>query len=202
MITTPPLAPPPRPPPRRQQLGEFLRMRRLRLTPEEVGLAIRSRRRTPGLRREEVAGLAEVGVSWYTWLEQGREINPSQQVLERIARTLRLTEDEATYLFQIAGQSAPRRSGAEAQAVSPMLQRMLDGMENTPAYIVNRRWDRIAWNRAALALLGNFAADPLPQHNILRRVFTNPDTRRYVGNWESMAHTVLSEFHASCARFP
>ena len=193
-----------RAPSRRQQLGEFLRERRTRLAPDAVGLNTRlatsRRRRTPGLRREEVADLAEVGLSWYTWLEQGRDINPSRAVLERVARTLKLSDDETTYLLQLAGHAVAPRD--EADTVSPSLQRVLDGMTGIPAYIVNRRWDRVAWNRPALALLGNFAADPPPLQNILRRVFMHPETRRYVGDWEAMAHSVLSEFRASCARFP
>jgi transcriptional regulator with XRE-family HTH domain len=200
----PPPAAGSRAPSRRQQLGEFLRERRTRLTPDAVGLAPRPatsrRRRTPGLRREEVADLAQVGLSWYTWLEQGRDINPSRAVLERVARSLRLSDDETTYLLQLAGHAAPPRDATDT--VSASLQRVLDGMSGIPAYIVNRRWDRVAWNRPALALLGNFAADPPPLQNILRRVFTHPETRRYVGDWESMAHSVLSEFRASCARFP
>lgn len=197
-------APAGRTPTRRQQLGEFLRERRTRLAPDAVGLSPRlatsRRRRTPGLRREEVADLAEVGLSWYTWLEQGRDINPSRAVLERVARTLKLSDDETTYLLQLAGHTVAPRD--EADTVSASLQRVLDGMVGIPAYIVNRRWDRVAWNRPALALLGNFAADPPPLQNILRRVFTHPETRRYVGDWEAMAHAVLSEFRASCARFP
>lgn len=187
---------------RRQLIGEFLRNRRARIAPADVGLPEQGRRRTPGLRREEVAILAGVGVSWYTWLEQGRNANPSSQSLKRLARVLKLAPDETTYLFELAGHAVPRATAVVSETVSASLQRVLDLMEQAPAYVLNRRWDRIAWNDAAVALLGDFSLEPRAQLNMVRRVFTNPATRQYVGNWEEIAQAELAEFAASCARYP
>lgn len=187
---------------RRQLIAEFLRTRRARVTPQMAGLPLQARRRTPGLRREEVAVLAGVGASWYTWLEQGRNLNPSPQALARLARVLQLAPDETGYLFELAGHAAPRQPAPLTETVEPSLQRVLDLMEQAPAYVLNRRWDRIAWNAAAFGLFGDFTREPREQLNMVRRVFTNAPTRRYVVNWEEIAKAELAEFAASCARHP
>jgi len=187
---------------RRQLIAEFLRARRARITPQMAGLPSQARRRTPGLRREEVAVLAGVGASWYTWLEQGRNMNPSPQALARLARVLQLERDETGYLFELAGHAAPRQPAPLTASVEPSLRRVLDLMEQAPAYVLNRRWDRIAWNAAALGLFGDFTREPREQFNMVRRVFTNAPTRRYVVNWEEIAKSELAEFAASCAHHP
>lgn len=187
---------------RRQLIAEFLRTRRARITPQMAGLSQLARRRTPGLRREEVAVLAGVGASWYTWLEQGRNLNPSPQALARLARALQLAPDENAYLFELAGHAPPRQAAPLTESVEPSLQRVLDQLEQAPAYVLNRRWDRIAWNDAALGLFGDFTREPREQLNMVRRVFTNAPTRRYVVNWEEIAKSELAEFAASCARHP
>lgn len=186
----------------RQLLGEFLRSRRALIAPKDLGLPGDHRRRTPGLRREEVAVLANVGVSWYTWLEQGRNNNPSAKKLHQIARVLRLVPDETAYLFDLAGHPPPQIANNSAENVSESLKKAMDMMVDVPAYVLNRRWDRLYWNNAALALLGDFSKDPKDQQNMVRRVFTNSQTRKYVENWEEIARTELAQFAASCARYP
>lgn len=189
-------------PSQRQLLAEFLRARRARIAPDNLGAPNQARRRTPGLRREEVAVMAGVGVSWYTWLEQGRNLNPSPQALQRLAVVLKLVPDETTYLFELAGHAVPRGAEPTRETIGAPLRRVLDQMAQAPAYVLNRHWDRIAWNDAALGLLGDFRKEPKEQLNMVRRVFTNAATRRYVQNWEDIARSELSEFAASCARHP
>src|SRR5689334_9862975 len=134
---------------RRRQSGAFLRSRRARLTPSDVGLPDGFRRRTPGLRREEVAMLAGVGTTWYTWLEQGRDVRPSPEVLAALADALRLDAAERRHLFVLNDQPAPPvRPGAPEQIDAP-LRRMLDSLTGQPALVLGRRWDILAWNRAA-----------------------------------------------------
>jgi transcriptional regulator with XRE-family HTH domain len=125
---------------RRRDLGDFLRKRRACLSPYDVGLPSGNRRRTSGLRREEVAHLANIGTSWYIWLEQGRDVHPSAQVLESLAVALRLTPNERRHLFQLAGESLPPHMSPSEEKVSPALQKVLDDLDPTPAYVIGRRW--------------------------------------------------------------
>src|SRR5690349_24307024 len=129
---------------RRRELASFLRSRRERISPEQVGLPAGGRRRTPGLRREEVAQLAGVGVTWYTWLEQGRDINASEQVLQAIARTLRLDPHEHTHLFRLAGAPEPERE-KDCLVITPSLALMLEKLEPYPVTIRNARYDLLAY---------------------------------------------------------
>src|SRR5689334_14039681 len=140
---------------RREALGAFLRTRRARLQPTDVGLPVRTRRRTPGLRREDVAELANIGVSWYTLLEQGQDVHPSRQVLESLVQALRLTPAEEKHLFLLAYKELPVHKEVEEEPVSPALQRVVDALDPHPAFIIGLRWDVLAWNRAA-ELLFNF----------------------------------------------
>src|SRR5206468_8868135 len=132
----------------RAELGDFLKSRRARISPATVGLPNRSRRRTPGLRREEVADLAGVGLTWYTWLEQGRDIRVSVEVLSGIARALQLEPAERAHLFRLAGHAPPATETATA-VISPRLQRVLDHWDPFPAHVAGRRRDVLAWNRAS-----------------------------------------------------
>src|SRR5437868_5837754 len=160
---------------RRQALADFLRQRRARLSPTDVGLPPGFRRRTPGLRREEVAQLANMGTSWYVWLEQGRDVHPSAQVLESLAQALRLTLNERRHLFLLAGQPLPPRAFPLEESASPTLQRVLDDLNPNPAYIMGRRWDYLAWNKAANGLFSISEATSPYTRNLLWRVFTNPE---------------------------
>src|SRR5689334_11575515 len=174
---------------RRQDLADFLRTRRMRLLPEQVGLISVGRRRTPGLRREEVAQLAHVGVSWYTLLEQGRAVHPSSEVLLSIADALKLTPDERQYLFLLADQQPPTDTHASDEQVSPALRCMLDALNPVPAYIIGRRWNYLAWNTAADHILLLSQTPPPYQHNAIWRIFTNPLIRHRYKNpdWKQVA---------------
>jgi transcriptional regulator with XRE-family HTH domain len=155
---------------RRSELAQFLRSRRARLSPVDVGLAPGLRRRTPGLRREEVAQLAGVGVTWYTWLEQGRPINASVQILDAIARTLRLDEAERAHLYRLAEVPAvPDPAGSDV--LPPEIQPILDSMALTPAAIYNGRYDVLAWNAAYAALFPGLASGPVRDRNALWHLF-------------------------------
>lgn len=186
---------------RLKELSNFLKTRRDRISPEQVGLPEGGRRRTPGLRREEVAQLAGVGVTWYTWIEQGRDIQVSVQVLEGIARALKLNLDERKHLFLLADQSPPIDSIPPQEMVSPLLLQALDRFGANPAYITGQRWDLLAWNQAACAVFGNFESLPLQERNILWFVFMNKKLRQILVDWEAHARLVLAQFRVNYRRF-
>jgi len=178
-------------------LGGFLRDRRARLSP---GPGAQSRRRTPGLRREEVATRADVSVTWYTWLEQERGGPPSDGVLERLARALELDAAGREVLFLLAQQRPPPLKPTPSSPVTPALQRVLDGFPTSPAYIKTPTWDIVAWNAAAEAVL-NFQSDgPLRERNVLRRLFGPDGAGASLTDWESDARFVISVFRVDVAR--
>jgi transcriptional regulator with XRE-family HTH domain len=181
------------------RLGTYLRDRRTKLDPAAMGFSL-ARRRTPGLRREEVAQRANVSPTWYTWLEQGRGGAPSADVLDRIARALMLTDVEREHLFLLGLGRQPDVRYHAAPGVTPRLQRVLDALEFSPAYVKTSTWDIVAWNRAASVILGDFDALPVEQRNGLRRMFTNPELREVWPNWESDARFALSVFRVDIAR--
>ncbi len=185
---------------RREQLADFLRMRRTALKPEDVGLPSGGRRRTPGLRREEVAQLAGMGTTWYTWLEQGRDVRASLEVLESLAKALRLDSAERNHLIQLGrGEAAPPCRNP-AERVSPTLKRLIDGLGANPAYVLGRRWDYLAWNDAATALLGDFGAIPRAARNHLWQTFTDPARREMFTDWGRSSRTLIAKFRADSAR--
>src|SRR4051794_32834901 len=145
---------------RRQELADFLRQRRAAIGPEEVGLPAGGRRRTPGLRREEVAQLAGVGTTWYTWLEQARDVRASLEVLEALSRALRLTPAERTHLILLGRGEEPPPVKTPAERVAPTLRRLIENLGANPAFILGRRWDYLAWNDAATMLLGDLGTLP------------------------------------------
>jgi transcriptional regulator with XRE-family HTH domain len=161
---------------RRAELAAFLRSCRERITPEDVGLPPGIRRRTAGLRREEVAMLARVGVTWYTWLEQGRPINASTQVLDAVARTLKLDQPEREHLYRLADvpevASAEADLAAQIAPVAPEMQRILDGLTTLPASVMNERFDLLAWNDAYAALFPGVVRQPVCERNTLWLSFT------------------------------
>ncbi len=187
---------------RLHELGDFLRTRRARLTPEDVGLPRGSRRKTPGLRRAEVAQMVGVSVDWYTWLEQGRSITPSTQVLERLVQTLRLDANERSHLFLLAQQQAPPALLQETEIVSPALQHLLDQFGTRPAFVSGRRWDILAWNDAGCAVFGDFRRMTTRERNTIWGIFTDPRSRQYVVDWEEDARHILAQFRSSCGRYP
>jgi transcriptional regulator with XRE-family HTH domain len=181
------------------QLGTYLKDRRAKLDPAAFGFSL-TRRRTPGLRREEVAQRANVSATWYTWLEQGRGGAPSAEVLDRIARALMLTEVEREHLFLLALGRPPEVRYRAAEGVTPRLQRVLDALEVSPAFVKTSTWDVVAWNRAAAAVLTDYGTIPIEERNILRQMFCNPHVRARQLDWESVARFVVATFRADATR--
>jgi transcriptional regulator with XRE-family HTH domain len=180
-------------------LGTYLKDRRARLDPAALGFPV-GRRRTPGLRREEVAQRSSISPTWYTWLEQGRGGAPSADVLNRIAAALMLTDIEREHLFLLGLGRPPEVRYRAAEGVTPRLQRLLDALEVSPALIKTATWEVVAWNRAAAAVLTDYGALPAGQRNILRLIFGNPRVREAQHDWESMARFVVGAFRADVAR--
>jgi transcriptional regulator with XRE-family HTH domain len=183
----------------RRELSEFVRHRREGLRPADVGLPSGGRRRTKGLRREEVAALAGVGITWYTWFEQGREISVSASFLDNVARVLKLAAADRCHLFLLAHQRPPAPDGGQWCAISPLTQKIMDDLVLRPAYVINIRWDVVAWNRAA-DLLFQFSAKAEP--NLLRMTFADPALRRYALAWEKDAPRLLASFRRDFAVAP
>ncbi|TPK82998.1 helix-turn-helix transcriptional regulator [Mesorhizobium sp. B2-4-17] len=179
-------------------LAAFLKDRRTRLDPASFGFS--GRRRTPGLRREEVAQRANISPTWYTWLEQGRGGAPSADVLNRIAKGLLLTEAEREHLFMLGLGRPPEVRYIGADGVSPRLQRLLDTLDASPALIKTATWDVVAWNRAAEVVLTDYGALPAGQRNILRFMFRSPTIRAKQHDWENLARFVVGAFRADAAR--
>lgn len=188
----------------RKELSEFLRSRRARLRPQDVGLPqYGGRRRVPGLRREELAQLAGVSVAYYIRLEQGRGRNVSSAVLDAIATALRLTPTERDHLTHLARPVSRRiRPAALPQRVRPALQQLIDTMEGVPAYVIGRRLDIIGWNRLACALLGDFAALPPERRNLGRQVFLDPAARELYEDWDAKATAVVGYLRRDAGRYP
>ncbi|MCJ2181197.1 helix-turn-helix transcriptional regulator [Novosphingobium sp. 1949] len=183
-----------------REAGEFLRSRRERLKPADVGLPDGARRRTPGLRRDEVAMLAGIGTTWYTWLEQGRDVHPSLEALGALARALRLDPLETLHLFTLHGRAMPQDSSPPPETVPASLHRMLDAMTAQPALVLGRRWDVLAWNAAASAVFGDYQAMEGLQRNALHMLFLDPRRRDMLIDWEAVARSTLAMFRADCAR--
>ena len=181
------------------RLGSYLKDRRTKLDPGAFGFAA-GRRRTPGLRREEVAQRANISPTWYTWLEQGRGGAPSADVLDRIARALMLTDVEREHLFLVALGRPPEVRYHAAGGVTPRLQRVLDALEPSPALIRTATWDVVAWNRAATVMLTDYGSLPPQQRNILRFIFLDPRVRAAQHDWESVARMVVGAFRVDAAR--
>jgi transcriptional regulator with XRE-family HTH domain len=180
-------------------LGIYLKDRRAKLDPAAFGFPP-ERRRTPGLRREEVAQRANISSTWYTWLEQGRGGAPSADVLDRIARALMLTHVEREHLFLLGLGRPPEVRYQRSEGVTPRLQRVLNALEPTPALIRTATWDVVAWNRAATVMLTDYSSLPPEQRNVLRFIFLDPRVRAAQYDWESVARFVVSSFRVDAAR--
>lgn len=180
---------------RRQNLGEFVRSARSRITPQMAGLPPGSRRRTPGLRREEVAQLSDISVTWYTWIEQGREVSVSPAVWSRIANVLQLARAERAYLFELAECADPQHPRDEpAGAAGLLLQECVDAIA-APAYVLDRAWNVLASNLAMQELFDHWPQRE-PEPNLLRYIFLDPAARDLVVDWEQRARRVVAEFRA------
>lgn len=180
-------------------LGTYLKARRTRLDPAAFGLPM-SRRRTPGLRREEVAQRANVSATWYTWLEQGRGGAASADVLDRISRALLLTEIEREHLFLLGLGRPPEVKYRPAEGITPQLQRVLDSFTLAAATIRTATWDIVAWNHAATVILHDYGKLPREQRNVLRTMFCEPRMRETQTDWLASARYVVAAFRADVAR--
>ncbi|MEU9952629.1 helix-turn-helix transcriptional regulator [Streptomyces sp. NPDC047939] len=183
---------------RRHELADFLRSRRERITPEQVGLVRGGRRRTPGLRREEVAQLSAVGVTWYTWLEQARDIQVSPQVLDALARALLLDRSERTHLFSLAGAVDPAPD-TECPSITPALRILLRQLEPIPACVQNSRYDILAHNRTYGRMLCDMDAVPVADRNVMLLAFTNEEWRTSVMDVAAVTRLMTAKFRASMA---
>lgn len=190
---------------RRRELRSFLQVCRKRLTPEQVGLPPGERRHVKGLRREEVAALAGIGITWYTWLEQGRDIQVSDVLVERLAHVLRLNEEERAYLFLLTTPSPtgqltviqpPPTAPAEA-----FLQTLLDALTPFPALLRDQHWDILGWNQAEADLVPWASMAPV-ERNMLLYLFTNPHAQDHLPQWEEYARSVLQVFRLTWSQFP
>ncbi|WP_032925489.1 helix-turn-helix transcriptional regulator [Mesorhizobium loti] len=179
-------------------LAAFLKDRRTRLDPASFGFS--GRRRTPGLRREEVAQRANISPTWYTWLEQGRGGAPSADVLNRIAKGLMLTEAEREHLFMLGLGRPPEVRYRGDEGVSPRLQRLIDTLDASPALIKTATWDVVAWNRAAEIVLTDYGSLPADRRNVLRFMFLTPHIRAKQHDWQNLARFVVGAFRADAAR--
>ncbi len=180
-------------------LAAYLRNRRAKLDPASFGFAA-GRRRTSGLRREEVAQRANISATWYTWLEQGRGGSPSADVLDRIARALTLSEVEREHLFLVGLGRPPEIRYRGSDAITPRLQRLLDALTYSPAIVRTATWDIVAWNHAAACVLTDYSALPPNQRNILRMIFCDARVRAAQPDWQAVARFVVGVFRIDAAR--
>ncbi|MFD7936393.1 helix-turn-helix domain-containing protein [Streptomyces sp. NPDC048253] len=195
--------PPGAPLDRRAELSEFLRTRRARLKPEDVGLPDFGRhRRVPGLRREELAQLAGVSVAYYTRLEQGNGRNVSAEVLDSIARALRLSDAEHAHLTHLAKPKHKKKQSAPPQQVRGPLRQLLDAMDSVPAYLIGRRTEILGWNRMAAAVFGDWAELPVAERNWARLVFLRPDYRDLFVDWEQKAIDIVCALRMDAGCYP
>jgi transcriptional regulator with XRE-family HTH domain len=183
------------------ELGEFLKTRRARVRPEDVGLQSFGRRRVPGLRREELAQLAGVSFDYYVRLEQGRAGHPSEAVLDAIARALQLDDAERAHLFDLS-RPARRRRAARPERVRPAVRRLIDALDGLPAMVVGRRMDVLAWNRLAAALLVDWGELPREQRNSARHFFLDDGARELYLDWEENARAAVAWLRLAAGRHP
>ncbi|WP_407866349.1 helix-turn-helix transcriptional regulator [Phyllobacterium phragmitis] len=181
-------------PTQRQELGDFVRSARERLLPSDIGLSLGGRRRTPGLRREEVAQLAGVSVTWYTWLEQGREMSVSPQALARLAAALRLGRAERAYMFGLAAKRDPEQAESETDHVPPAMLACVDIIAS-PAYVLDRSWTVLGWNAHAERLFLGWLDQP-GDRNLLRYIFLHPTAPSLIRDYDNRARRVVAEFRA------
>lgn len=180
----------------RAELGDFLTRKRNELSPGSAGVPSTGRRRAPGLRREEVAYLSGVSLTWYTWLEQGRDINPSRQVLDALARTLQLVTAEHEYVLRLTGHASEPALAQPSVTLAPHGQRLLDALGDSPAYAITDHWSIIGWNRAYELLYPPVATTPVSDRNLLWLVFTDTYVHALLADWEADSRRFLTQFRA------
>lgn len=183
-----------------KELADFLKKRRTGLNPADFGISNQKHRRTAGLRREEVADLAGISVTWYTWMEQGRNIQVSMTVLENLSRALRLDPTEREHLFALAGK-ADTKKVLPLENVSESLRNIVISMKDNPACILGKRWDILVWNDAASALLGDFDAMPPEERNTIWRLFTNPELQQRIVNQKEITEQILAQFRVTYDKY-
>jgi transcriptional regulator with XRE-family HTH domain len=179
-------------------LSAFLRALRERQSPAEFGLAAGPRRRTPGLRREEVAQLCGLSVTWYTWIEQGRDVRASAEALERLARVLRMSDAERAYVFALSGYPPPE--DAHDESLTDGLRQFVQALDPLPAYVRNHRFDILIWNRAIAELFVDYGRLAPHERNTLRLMFLHEPYRRLIVNWEEIARGTLAGFRSAYAQ--
>ncbi|MBV8567209.1 MAG: helix-turn-helix domain-containing protein [Methylobacteriaceae bacterium] len=181
----------------RQELGRFVRAHRERLSPAAIGLPAGSRRRTPGLRREEVAQICGLSATWYTWIEQGRDVSVSPTALARLAGALQLSRAERAYLFELAGKRDPEHRGPQDEELPPAAVDCVETI-GAPAYILDATWTARSWNAKARRLFPGWLDQP-GKPNLLRFIFLEPGARPLICEWETRARRVAAEFRAACS---
>lgn len=179
---------------RYKELGDFLKSRRAKILPSQVGVPEGIRRRTPGLRREEVALLSGIGLTWYTWIEQGRPIQISIKTLESLAKTLMLDKEEIKHLYILAQHTPPTDFQIYSDNINPMFQHVLDSLEFSPATIQDARFNVISWNRAAAKIILDYDQINVSKRNMLRIMFTNEEYKKKFTDWEVSAKKMIASF--------
>ncbi len=186
---------------RYKELADFLKTRRAKILPSQVGLSTGTRRRTPGLRREEVAQLAGIGLTWYIWLEQGRPIHVSTQVIESLSKVLLLDKQERIHLYLLANQPLPADIPGYQGTVSPILQHVLDSLIYSPSLVTDQRWNVIAWNKAACIIFGEFSEMNVRERNIVWAMFTDDKYKQLLVNWKQHAKGLIGRFRSTCGQY-
>jgi transcriptional regulator with XRE-family HTH domain len=186
---------------RYKELADFLKTRRAKILPSQAGLSSATRRRTPGLRREEVAQLAGIGITWYTWLEQGRTIHVSTQIIESLSKVLLLDKEERIHLHLLVNQPLPSDIPGPRETVSPILQHFLDSLTLSPSLVTDQRWNVIAWNKAACLFFGDFPKMSVRERNVVWAMFTDDKYKRLFVDWDLHAKGLLGRFRATCGQY-
>jgi transcriptional regulator with XRE-family HTH domain len=186
--------------PSTKELGRFLRSLRERTTPEQAGLSGEGRRRTPGLRREELAHLSGISPTWYSWIEQGRPVAVSQGVLERLSEVLRMTEAQRQYLFELSGKSTKNSPNPIDRDLPPSAVISIVQGETGPAYLLDQAWNAILWNKPAEDLFCGWLGPDSISRNLLEYMFLEPEARTLVIDWEDRARRLIADFRADCGR--
>ena len=188
---------------RYKELGRFLKIKREKISPTQVGLSYGNRRRTPGLKREEVAQLANVSLTWYTWLEQGRDIKVSDQVLESVGHALILNETEMLYIFSLAQMAMPESElkSNKLSLISKPVQTILDKLEPYPSFASDQYWNVIGWNNSAKMIFGDFDKMNARERNTIWRMFRNPKYKTLFSEWEKVGQWIVAQFRLSCGNY-